>query len=37
MSASVAGDMSDREMIEFSEDEHLSFFYNIDQVQLIRC
>ncbi|CAD8076028.1 unnamed protein product [Paramecium sonneborni] len=32
MSASVAGDLSDREMIEFSEDEHLTFFFNIDQV-----
>ncbi|CAD8064707.1 unnamed protein product [Paramecium sonneborni] len=32
MSASVAHDLSDREMIEFSEDEHLTFFFNIDQV-----
>lgn len=32
MSASVADNDSEREMIEFSEDEHLSFFYNIDQV-----
>ncbi|CAD8166389.1 unnamed protein product [Paramecium octaurelia] len=32
MSASVAEDISDREMIEFSEDEHLTFFFNIDQV-----
>ncbi|CAD8067810.1 unnamed protein product [Paramecium primaurelia] len=32
MSASVADNASEREMIEFSEDEHLSFFYNIDQI-----
>ncbi|CAD8060601.1 unnamed protein product [Paramecium primaurelia] len=32
MSASVANDLSDREMIEFSEDEQLTFFFNIDQV-----
>ncbi|CAD8146290.1 unnamed protein product [Paramecium octaurelia] len=32
MSASVADDLSEKEMIEFSEDEHLTFFFNIDQV-----
>ncbi|CAD8158835.1 unnamed protein product [Paramecium pentaurelia] len=32
MSASVADNASEREMIEFSEDEHLSFFFNIDQI-----
>ncbi|CAD8145393.1 unnamed protein product [Paramecium pentaurelia] len=32
MSASVADDLSDREMIEFSEDEQLTFFFNIEQV-----
>jgi hypothetical protein len=30
MSASVADGVSEREEIEFSEDEHLSFFFNID-------
>lgn len=33
MSASLSDNDSEREMIEFSEDEHLSFFYNIDQVK----
>ncbi|CAD8074596.1 unnamed protein product [Paramecium sonneborni] len=32
MSASVADNASERDMIEFSEDEHLSFFYNIEQI-----
>ncbi|CAD8058359.1 unnamed protein product [Paramecium primaurelia] len=32
MSASVGDNVSERELIEFSEDDHLSFFYNIDQI-----
>ena len=36
MSASVADDLSERDMIEFSEDETLTFFFNIDQVLYIQ-